>query len=229
MRDNKIEKPISVQAELDGQKKTSMYLIKNRLLNFQPFVDYMILCSEGKRAVEAAKLVKDIYCIVQPVDKVIKIFNDWIKNLHFSVEDFSVGIRSNNTNFDETISKSIKSIAILKDRLGDYYNEIDDNVLSDLKEALTCYDEDPKKAVNDTGRALEDFLRLNFAQGIDTSDCAGIVQIVNLLASQKLISSKQNGVVLGLGNIRSMANAQRIDKNYTERWTVRKSSALLFI
>jgi hypothetical protein len=225
-----IELPSDVLASLDGTKKTILAVLKKKILKFQPLVEYMIFCANGKKTNDAAKFVKAIYCISQETEQIIAIFSNWIKYLGFAISEFKATNNVlNEAALNSDISKTIQVIAILKDKFGDYFNQLDKNVLDDLSEALKCYEDNPKKAVNDTGRALEDFLRLNFAAGIDTKECAGIVQIVNLLANQKMISSKQNGVVLGLGNIRSMGDAHGVDKNYTERWSIRKSSALLYI
>ena len=225
-----IELAADVQVDFNGSKESALSIIKKRILHFQPFVEYMTFCAGGKKQNEAAKLVKDIYNISNEQEKIVVIFNSWIRSFGFSIGEFKISDKVfDSGTFNQDISKTIKAMSTLKDRFGDHFNQINQNVFDDLIEALKCYEDNPKKAVNDAGRALEDFLRINFAAGIDTKDCAGIVQIVNLLASQKLISAKQNGVVLGLGNIRSMGDAHGVDKNYTDRWMIRQRSALLYI
>ena len=46
---------------------------------------------------------------------------------------------------------------------------------------------------------------------------------------KKLFQKKQNGILFGLGNIRSMGDAHGIDSKEGERWTIKETTALLYI
>jgi hypothetical protein len=106
---------------------------------------------------------------------------------------------------------------------------LNNEVVDDLVEAILSHRSDPRKSLNDTGRALEDFLRLNFASDLDLSNCNGIGQISNELQRHALSTSKHNAIVLALGQIRSMGDAHGADKVHGTRWVITDKTALSYV
>ncbi|MDY6965150.1 MAG: hypothetical protein SVM80_04165 [Halobacteriota archaeon] len=215
--------------EIDGSRNKTILTLKNKITRFKPYIEYYYFKSIGKNEEEAAKLVRVIYDIKQDVMRISKIFESWTKFFDIKYNDKPLEPNNDLEKLNESLNDDILIQKFLREQFGDYYKNINDYVISDLEEALKDYKIDPERSVNDVGRALEDFLRLNFADSINLTKCSGIIQIANELNKHNLSTKKHNGVILGFGHIRSMGDAHGADKVQGERWKIRDSTALFYI
>ena len=215
---------------MDGNRETTRLLLKNELIRYRPFIEFISFTNnEGKKTDEAAKLVKDIYNIKNPEKVIATIFSKWINDFAISTSKPS-NLRIDNFPFsEERVDSELAAQEFLRSHFGEKYVVINRKVLDDLQEAILDCESDPSKALNDAGRALEDFLRIDFAPEIDLSKFSGIVQIADRFNSQKVSAKKHNGAIAGLGHVRSMGDAHGIDKEENERWIVKGPSVKAYI
>lgn len=215
--------------KIDGSKQKSLLVIKEKIVKFKPYVEYYYFLSIGKKEDESSKLIRKIYFVKQENTKINKIFKEWSKLLEIQ-HDFKPTLASKELDsLNKSLNDDLLINQFLREQFGEHYKSVSEDLIEDLAESLKDYKTNPRKSVNDAGRALEDFLRLDFAKSIDLTKCAGIIQIANILNNNPISAKKQNGVLFGLGNIRSMGDAHGIDSKEGERWAIKDNSALVYI
>jgi len=220
---------LSFYKELDGSKEKTTLLIKQHLLNSKPFIEYCFFLSQGKSVIESARLVAHIYIISTQASTLAKIFDTWIKAFNFTlpkkeeIERVSLNFEAEIANNDLLIQEFIRS------KLGEAYSKISIQVTNDLLLAIKEYKINGRKALNDAGRSLEDFLRLDFANGINLTKCNGIGQISDELRKHNVAAAKHYSILLALGQIRSMGDAHGVDNKEGERWSIIEQTALSYI
>lgn len=205
-------------------------LIESIIRRYSPFVEFLYLISIGKPKESASKMVKDIFKIDSSEDMIYKAFSAWVNGLKINISEINPPkaiVLEQQYRFEE----KTEAILFIREQFGDDITKIQKDIFEDLVEALMDFKNDPEKTVNDAGRALEDFLRYCCKGKTDVSGCSGIIQIANVLNRPEIsISSKKhNGILIGLGNIRSMGDAHGIDKSEEQRWTVKEDTALLYV
>lgn len=229
VKDQLIKIKKEVFKKIDGTKQKSLLVIKEKIVKFKPYVEYYYFLSVGKKKDESSRLIKKIYFIKQEHNKINKIFKEWSKLLDIKHE-FKPTVASRELDsLNKSLNDELLINQFLREQFGDHYKSINADLIEDLAEALKDYKKDSRKSINDAGRALEDFLRLDFVKSINLTKCAGIIQISNILNNNSMSTKKHNGVLFGLGNIRSMGDAHGIDSKEGERWSIRDNSALLYI
>jgi hypothetical protein len=210
----------------DNEKKINTTII-DKIITLNPFVQYCTFLNKDKTNLESAKLVCRVFDITKKPEVVQKIFDKWIKLGGITI--LKGRYESLNLQFNKAQKNTLESRIFLNDILGENYHAINSASIEDFVEAIVEFKLDPKKALNDCGRGLEDFLRIDFAKGVDLSKSNGVGQISTQIFSQKLINAKQNNIITALASIRTMGDAHGVDKNSTERWAINSESALATI
>jgi len=205
-------------------------LIETTIRSYPPFVEFLYLISIGKPKESASRMVKDVSKMESSEDVICKAFNSWINGLKINIKEINPP-QSTILKEQHRFEEKTEAILFIREQFGDDITKIQKDIFEDLLEALMDFKNDPEKTVNDAGRALEDFLRYCCKGKVDVSGCSGIIQIANVLNRPEIsISSKKhNGILIGLGNIRSMGDAHGIDKSEEQRWTIKEDTALLYV
>lgn len=218
-----------IYKNLDGSRKRSVLILKDCVVGFKPYIEYYYFISMKKNEDEAAKLIQKIYNIKQKPPRIVAIFDKWSNFLKIKHENNPTEFSNELSLLSKSINNEILIQKFLREQFGDHYKKIGTDVIADLVEALKDYRINSRKSVNDAGRAMEDFLRLDFAKSLNLTHCSGIVQISNELNRHTISTKKHNGIIFGVGNIRSMGDAHGADKNEGERWVINEYSALFYI
>ncbi|MCK5476440.1 MAG: hypothetical protein KAI55_00800 [Candidatus Aenigmarchaeota archaeon] len=211
--------------QLSEDYNSCKHWLNNRVLNFKPFAEYIYFVSKKFDRLHATKLVKSIYEINLEDSQIKKIFDKWIKNIGIRIFIENNELRNVKELEEATVNVMVAN-KFLKDEFENYYSEISDNVINDLQNALLNIKKDPEESLNDTGRALEDFLRIDIGSGIYLSKCNGIAQVGNLFNQNNKFPTKLNNIAIGLASVRSMGKAHGVDKNENQRWKIHKETAL---
>ena len=227
----------SYSKNINGSKESLSYPLKESLITSKPFSDFVYYLSCGKSGDEAVRLVKALYSIETDSAMTLIIFNKWLKFANVKIEKRSnhVGVPSQLTS-DQTIDNlqkalNDKSLALrfLREEFGVLYSNISENVINDLCSAMLKIKKDGSDSINDSGRALEDFLRLDLKSGVDLTKCDGIGQISNEYNKFKKYPMKLNNFALGLSTIRTMGDAHGADKLEQQRWVITENAACLYV
>lgn len=212
---------------MDG-KEEAKNIIKTCLVENKYFVEYIHLISKGKKQDDSIKILKIVYQLEQKEDTILKIFNDWIKFLNMDIKQKAT--RNLSIENLEAVSNSLLANKFLKEEFRDYYKYISSAVLKDLADAIKNIKSKKEDSLNDAGRALEDFLRIDIAPEVDLTKCAGIVQITNELNKYPdKFPTKLNNISSSLGNVRSMGKAHGVDAKLKTRWTITENAAISYI
>lgn len=201
-------------------------LIFNKIIIFPLFNEFIYLLGSKKQDIEAAIFLKHEYCIGMSAKTIKSTLNGWIKfyriNLEVQAESHFLEDQ------EKSLENKVSAGYMVRDLYGDAIEKIPEKVFLDLVEGIVVAHSKPKNSLTDTGRALEDFLRIKFDPSISLDRCNGIGQISNKLISNKLITSKHHNILIALSSIRSIGNAHGIDKKEKKTWEISKQSALIF-
>lgn len=175
--------------------------LKEILMRWDPFVMFLSYLSKGYSYKQAIEKVNYTY----PFDKkdfALELFTKWIKDLNISIENIETDLSSQTEYILKQYSQKVYLCNILPE---DVYKFIDE----DVKNNLSCAIENfltPEKSISDTGKAVEDFLRLiDKDKNSQPSSTNGIGQISNELRGKNIIHQKLNKICEALGDIRNMA------------------------
>lgn len=221
---------LSKDAEDDLKKSSenSMKLVLERLMETQPFIEFIYFLGKGKTETESVGLVIYLYDLHQDETTVLKIFREWIKILSISTSENPVknktieGIR-------DSLQNKLYANNFVKDFLGNDLSNVSQQVVAELSQAIKEIPSDNESSVNEAGKALEDFLRLDLAQDVNLSHCSGIGEIGNELNKHSQYPNKLNNLCVGLTNVRSMGKAHGSDKTLKKKWSVTEQGALGYI
>ena len=216
------------RTELSKSTTNSVKLVLDQLMEVQPFIEFTYFLGKGKTENDSIKLVSSLYNLSQQKDTLVKIFREWIKLLGITVSD-SVVVNKTLEGLQNTFQNRLYANNFIKEFLKDDLHNISEQVLSELANAVRDIQTDNESSVNEAGRALEDFLRLDLATSIDLTHCNGIAQIGNELNKHIEFPQKLNNICVGLSNIRSMGKAHGVDKVLKTSWGITENSATGYI
>ena len=200
-------------------------LILDRILIYPLFCEYLFLLRGRLSDLEAAIFLKYNFNL-NISEKVIKsTFNGWIKYYDIKLEP---ELNNDLIILRESIKDESAAILYIRENFNDNLSRVPETVIMDLMEGVINANDHPDNSLTDTGRALENYLRLRYGQLIGLKDSNGIIQISNKLRKNRLISNKHNNIINALGSIRSIGDAHGIDKEEEKTWEVSRDSALLF-
>lgn len=211
----------------DGNQNSANNIIKNTFVNNKLFVEYTYFLSKGLNPDQSAKTIKSIYQIGNNESTIVKIFSDWIKFLNIKIN-----LKPNRNKVIESLeatTNTLQANKFLKEEFRDFYNEISPDVLKDLRDAIINLKSKREESINDSGRALEDFLRMDLAPNFNLKKCSGIVQITNELNKHPEFPTKLNNIASSLGNVRSMGKAHGVDAKLKQRWDITETAAISYI
>ena len=200
-------------------------LIFDKIIIYPLFNEYIFLLKTERSDIEAALFLKHTFNLKMS-EKVIKsTFNGWLRyyKMNIDLEPYNIPITSRKDMIDEATT-----ILYIRKEFNENLSRIPNIVIGDLIEGAVNTNKNPDNSLTDTGRALENYLRLNYKNIINLKDCNGISQISNKLRKNKLISGKHNNIIMALGSIRSIGDSHGLDKEENKKWEVSKGSALLF-
>ena len=129
--------------------------------------------------------------------------------------------------FLKTIEEESQAIITVRRVYNKDLKSLPDIVIHDLIEALTQADVDPSNSLTDTGRALENYLRIKFSSLMDLSNCNGISQIADKIRQLKKINSKHINIIKAIGSLRTMGDSHGLDKIDGKNWEISKEGALI--
>ena len=215
-----------ILTDFDGNSDSAKKIVKNILVNNKLFVEYTYFLSKGQKPELSAKTIRSIYQISSNESTIIKISSDWIKFLNIKIN-----IKLNRNKVIESLestSNVLQANNFLREEFGDYYNQISPDVLKDLREAILNLKSRNEESINDSGRAIEDFLRIDLASHINLRKCSGIVQITDELNKYPEFPTKLNNIASSLGNVRSMGKAHGVDSKLEQRWKITETAAISY-
>lgn len=198
--------------------------IFDRIIVFEPFIEYLYFRRELNSDEKASKHLKIMLNVKSSPEVLKSTFNGWIKKLKIRIEKSDLNEAFLN---GKDIEEESQAILTIREILNENLNIIPELVINDLKEALIQSKDSPSNSLTDSGRALEDYLRIKFSSLVDLSKCNGVSQIAEKLRQLKNLNNKHINIIKGIGSIRTMGDSHGLDKNDRKNWEISKESALI--
>lgn len=215
-------------------------IFRKYLQKFEPFILFVTLISKGNSIEDAVRKVKVIYSITASEKNIRFAFLNWgaysqllkynEKNdtisLNFPTQDLSMEYLKT---LVQSLESDIKTRIYLAEKLTETpFGFLQPEEIEFFVKALQLHEKDPRHAIDDAGRAFEDYLRrLATDKGYDVSSKSGISEIAQVIGGQnpKLIHSKHLHICNCLGIIR-VAAAHSKDKSTMEFWKISPDLAI---
>lgn len=221
--------------------KDQRYIIfRKHLQKFEPFILFINLLSKGDTIEDAIRKIKVIYSLPTSEKNIRFALLNWgsyselfeyneknnIVNLKFPAEELSTEYLEK---LIESLKSDIKTRVYLAEKLTEkVFGFLKPEEIEFFVKALQEHEKDPRNAIDDAGRAMEDYLRrLATDKGYDVSDKNGISEIAQVIGGQnsKLIHVKHLHICNCLGAIR-VAAAHGKDKSTMEIWKISPDLAI---
>jgi Mn-dependent DtxR family transcriptional regulator len=213
-------------------------VLRRALLSYRPFEMLVEGLALGEQVDEAARKALRILGLPQTEMPRIKIMLKWAADLgvveqanggvvlraEFSpTETEMMGVLS-----AEDVESEAKALLFNARRLGrDAANFLDETDRSLLADALLSYMTDPRKSIDASGQALEDFLReVADDRGLaaNAKKANGASQVANVLYSNGVIANHHMKMVEAAATMRN-ATAHRKDKKTLKPWELTPAGA----
>jgi hypothetical protein len=202
-------------------------ILLEALMENQAFIEFTYFLGKGKSEAESIKLVKCLYEIEQSEPTLIKVFKEWIKLLNIKIS--TVPLKNETLDgIKKSLENKLLANNFIKDFLGDELHNVSEQVIKKLSDSVKYIPNDNDSSVNEAGRALEDFLRLDLDKNIDLTHCSGLGEIGNEL-NKSNYPKKLNNLCVGLANVRSMGKAHGVDKTLNVPWSISDHAAIGYI
>lgn len=143
----------------------------------------------------------------------------------FTPEDGSDGLSYSTGDLESEARARLFNAKTLGRDANNYLDEVDRNLLA---EALLMNKSDPRKSIENTGQALEDFLRHvadDAGFGAEGKKASGAGQLANVLYSKNVIHNHHQKLVDAVATVRN-ATAHRKDKKTLTPWDLTPFGAL---
>ncbi|TXT56939.1 MAG: hypothetical protein BAJATHORv1_20537 [Candidatus Thorarchaeota archaeon] len=209
-------------------------IFSEAVIKYPPFIMFASQIGKGDSSESAARKTKVVYNFGLSANTTRKILVSWglYSGLIESHEDdvrLSMRVASLDVKIIEELLESIQNefkIRIYIDRrIGSDTYKLLGNSIDHLVSAIINHGSLPRHSVDDSGRILEDYLRLVGNElGLSLSG-NGITQLAQQIYSATKITDKHREICEGIGAIRNAA-AHSIDKKTGEIWTIHPEAAL---
>lgn len=228
---------------IKANKEQRPIIFRKRLQKFEPFILFITFISKDDDIEDAIRKVKVVYSLgASEKDIRLALLNwgnyaqlfDYNKesnklSLNFPVEDLSI-------EYLKTLVKSLESDIKTRIYLAEKLTEtpfgfLQPEEIEFFVKALQLHEKDPRHAIDDAGRAFEDYLRrLATNKGYDVSNKSGISEIAQVIGGQstRLIHAKHLHICNCLGAIR-VAAAHSKDKSTMDFWKISPDLAIEII
>ncbi len=205
----------------------SRHVLLEILMENQSFIEFTYFLGKGKSEIESVKLVRSLYGIEQSESTVLKIFKEWVRLLNIKISTTPL---KNETldGIEKSLENKLLANNFIKNFLGEELRNVSEQVITKLSNSIKDIPKDNDSSINEAGRALEDFLRLDLANNIDLTHCSGLGEIGNELNKYDY-PKKLNNLCVGLANVRSMGKAHGVDRSLNLPWYISDHAAIGYI
>jgi len=212
-------------------------LFRKLLQRYEPFTLFISLMNKGNSIEEACRKVKVIYGISSSVKIIRKSLIAWGKyasilksdgkgniKLTLSTEKSALKVTQK---LVESLNSDIKLRLYLENKLTDeVFGYLHHDEIEFLINGLKNHHKNPRGAIEDSGKAFEDFLRRVGADNkVDLSKCNGIGQCAQTLRKENIITQKHLKMCEFINAFRLMA-AHSKEKLTLTPWKINSDTAL---
>jgi len=204
---------------------------------YDPFILFLMLIGKNNTSENAARKISVIYNMQASPDVIEKTLVEWGKYAEIievgTKGKISLKIETEKLSAEyikellEAMENDIKARVYIASKLGErVFGYLKHDEIEFLVLAIRKHEEEPRNAIDDSGRAFEDFLRrLGTDCKLDMSPCKGIGELSEALKGANLIDQKHLEICKGLNSIR-LAAAHSKDRKTNIPWKINPDSAI---
>lgn len=221
-----------------ASKNDLIYLFRQALQDFPPFLLYADFLSKEYSSEESAKMIRGILNITSPANKVEKSLRIWgtesglilKENDGYHIPLAEKGLPSTYVkNLVKALDNELSAKTFLIDTLSPEVYGCLTNYgmnITELSKALISYESDPKYALKKASDFFETFLH-NFGNdiGVNLQGQTGVNSLVNELEKTQKIIKNQKHIGNGIGGCRNIAS-HGVDAQTQKPWTITPQAAL---
>jgi hypothetical protein len=224
-----------------NKNEINLSILKKAFLSFKPFELFSLGLAMGETPTESYRKTAVLLNLSADDDDRESIIDLGIKLglLEWNEEGLSLTVReelkieeTKHIVSSEDVESEVKARLYLAMRVGrEAFNFLDESEKELLTNGLITFYSDPQQAVEDSGQAIENFLReIASDQGYsnDAQKCNGISQLVNLLYSKSIVHVHHLHLGQGCSTLRN-AVAHNKDKKTMKPWEFTETGAFLQI
>lgn len=206
------------------------------LQRFNPLILFTSLLSRGNSLNDSARKIKVIYDIDNAENIIINSLVGWGQYagiLKKEKDKVELLIDTENLSAEyirdllQAMENDVKARIYIANKLDDdVFGYMRQDELDFLVKAIREHQSDPRGAIDDGGRAFEDFLRhVADDKSVQVNNCKGIQEIADALRGAKLIDVKQLDVCKSANALR-IAAAHNKDRNSGDKWTLNPDASI---
>jgi hypothetical protein len=212
-------------------------VFKKFLVKYDPFIIFGMLVLKGNPLEDAVRKVKVIYNIPDDEGTILQAFRSWglyTGAIEKTKDGYIVGIK----NQDELLAQYIRDLVqavqseytarlFISHKIREYaFRDLGDEEKDQFVDALMHFGTDGEKAVHQTGKAFETFLRkLGNERSLGTSNASGIGPLANILKGANVIVEQQRKLCETVAVYRNAAD-HGIDKDTMKHWKIEEDASL---
>ncbi|MEM5867859.1 MAG: hypothetical protein QXG39_08065 [Candidatus Aenigmatarchaeota archaeon] len=212
-------------------------LFKKFLQRYEPFILFVSLIIKGNSVEDSCRKIKTIYGIPSNIKKIKKSFLAWGRyaNLLEINRDGTIKLKfSTETTTPEYISalndaleNDIKIRLYIENKLGDeVFGFLQHDEVEFLVKGIKTHKNNPRGAIEDAGKAFEDFLRrIGACKRVDMSSSNGIGQCAQTLRREDIITQKHLHMCEYINALRLIA-AHSKEKTTLKSWKINPDAAI---
>ena len=212
------------------------HVFRKFLQRYNPFILFVSLLGKENSLEDAARKIKVIYDIDTTIDTVIFSLVGWgeyagiLKKENGKVELFIDTEKLSAEYIQELLEameNDIKARVYIANKLGeDVFGYMNQDEVDLLVKAIREHQSDSRDAMDDCGRAFEDFLRrLGVDKSVPVNNCKGIQELADTLKGAKLIDTKHLDICKAVNSFR-IAAAHNKDRVTVKKWVLNPDAAI---
>jgi hypothetical protein len=212
-------------------------LFRKFLQGYKPFILFVALINRGDSAEEACRKVKTILNITSNSKVIHKSLVTWGKyaNILESEENGTIKLKDLTEEkvafpikeLADSLSNELKVRIYIENKLTDeVFKYLQHDEIEFIVKALKEYQNDSRGAIEDIGKAFEDFLRrVGRNRNVDLSHANGIGQCVQKFMEANLITDKHHKICEYVNALRLTA-AHNKEKSTLRSWKISQDAAI---
>ena len=211
-------------------------IFRKFIQRYNPFILFVSLIGKGNSPEDAARKIKVIYGIDASIKIIANTLLGWgeysqiLKREKGKVE---LQIETDKLSAEyirellEAMEHDVKARVYIAGKLGeDVFGYMQQDELDLLVKAIREHQSDPRDAMDDCGKAFEDFLRrLGDEKSVNVSSRTGIQQLADAIIGKKLITVKHLEICKAINSFRIAAGHNK-DKTSMEKWELNPDAAI---
>lgn len=211
-------------------------IFRKFLQRYEPFILFIMLVGRGNQPNVSARKIQVIYKVSSKPDVIRSSLINWGEYAGvLASEKGKITLRVETEKLSaeylhellEALEHDIKARVYIAGKLGgETFGYLTHDEIEFFVKAIRKHESEPRNAIEDAGKAFEDFLRrVAIDKGVEAADCKGIGQLVSKLKGENIIHQKQLEMCEYVNSLR-LAAAHSKEAGTMITWKINADAAI---